>query len=105
MGQVYPELDDRLRTFITSQPMFFVATAPCLDDAGDGGHVNVPEGIPLHLRHTGSADSRLPRSHRERRGDHRAPAAERPARPQPPRPPQARPRHARTAETSGRSSS
>ncbi|HUZ53934.1 MAG TPA: pyridoxamine 5'-phosphate oxidase family protein [Streptosporangiaceae bacterium] len=45
MGQVYPELDDRLRTFITSQPMFFVATAPCLDEAGDGGHVNVsPKG-------------------------------------------------------------
>ena len=45
MGQVYPELDDRLRTFITSQPVFFVATAPCLDEAGDGGHVNVsPKG-------------------------------------------------------------
>ena len=45
MGQVYPELDDRLRTFITSQPVFFVATAPCLDKAGDGGHVNVsPKG-------------------------------------------------------------
>ena len=45
MGQVYPELDDRLRTFITSQPMFFVATAPGLDEAGDGGHVNVsPKG-------------------------------------------------------------
>ena len=45
MGQVYPEIDDRLRTFITSQPMFFVATAPCLDEAGAGGHVNVsPKG-------------------------------------------------------------
>jgi hypothetical protein len=45
VGQVYPELDDRLRTFITSQPVFFVATAPCLDEVGDGGHVNVsPKG-------------------------------------------------------------
>ena len=45
MGKVYPELDDRLRAFITSQPMFFVATAPCLDEAGGGGHVNVsPKG-------------------------------------------------------------
>jgi len=45
MATVYPELDDRLITFITSQPMFFVATAPCLDDSGAGGHVNVsPKG-------------------------------------------------------------
>ena len=45
MGQVYPELDDRLRAFIATQPMFFVATAPCLDEAGSGGHVNVsPKG-------------------------------------------------------------
>ncbi len=63
MGTVYPELDERLISFITSQPVFFVATAPCLDAAGppdasgrldasggldasgDGGHVNVsPKG-------------------------------------------------------------
>jgi len=45
MGTVYPELDERLISFIRDQPMFFVATAPCLDDAGDGGHVNVsPKG-------------------------------------------------------------
>ncbi len=45
MGQIHPELDDRLRSFITSQPMFFVATAPCLDESGAGGHVNVsPKG-------------------------------------------------------------
>jgi hypothetical protein len=45
VGQVYPELDDRLRAFVTSQPMFFVATAPCVDEAGRGGHVNVsPKG-------------------------------------------------------------
>ena len=37
MGQLYPELDDRLSAFITSQPMFFVATAPCLDESGEGG--------------------------------------------------------------------
>ena len=45
MATVYPELDERLIAFMKSQPMFFVATAPCLDEAGDGGHVNVsPKG-------------------------------------------------------------
>jgi len=45
MATVYPELDERLIAFIKDQPMFFVATAPCLDEAGDGGHVNVsPKG-------------------------------------------------------------
>ncbi len=45
MGKVYPELDERLRKFIASQPVFFVATAPCLTADGDGGHVNVsPKG-------------------------------------------------------------
>ncbi len=45
MATVYPELDERLIKFIASQPMFFVATAPCLDDSGAGGHVNVsPKG-------------------------------------------------------------
>src|SRR5262249_8493055 len=45
MGTVYPELDERLIKFITSQPVFFVATAPCLDAAGSGGHVIVsPKG-------------------------------------------------------------
>jgi hypothetical protein len=55
MGKVYPELDERLRKFIVSQPVFFVATAPSLPsrDASaqgqaadaDGGHVNVsPKG-------------------------------------------------------------
>ena len=45
MGQVYPELDERLVQFIGRQPMFFVATAPCLDSSGNGGHVNVsPKG-------------------------------------------------------------
>jgi hypothetical protein len=45
MGTVYPELDERLIKFITSQPVYFVATAPCLDAAGSGGHVNVsPKG-------------------------------------------------------------
>jgi Pyridoxamine 5'-phosphate oxidase len=43
--KVYPELDERLRKFILSQPVFFVATAPSLDQAGEGGHVNVsPKG-------------------------------------------------------------
>jgi hypothetical protein len=45
MGQLYPELDQRLRKFIAEQPVFFVATAPCLTPDGDGGHVNVsPKG-------------------------------------------------------------
>ncbi len=46
MGKVYPELDQRLREFIASQPVFFVATAPCLSPGdSQGGHVNVsPKG-------------------------------------------------------------
>src|SRR5258708_35158967 len=45
MGTAYPALDERLVRFIASQPVFFVATAPCLDAAGGGGHVNVsPKG-------------------------------------------------------------
>ena len=45
MATVYSELDERLIEFILKQPMFFVATAPCLDESGDGGHVNVsPKG-------------------------------------------------------------
>ncbi|WP_214409831.1 pyridoxamine 5'-phosphate oxidase family protein [Sphaerisporangium fuscum] len=40
MGKVYERLDDRLRAFISTQPVFFVATAP-----ERGGHVNVsPKG-------------------------------------------------------------
>lgn len=45
MGKFYPQLDDRLRKFIARQPVFFVATAPCLTPDGEGGHVNVsPKG-------------------------------------------------------------
>lgn len=45
MGKVYTELDERLTKFIARQPVFFVATAPCLGPDGDGGHVNVsPKG-------------------------------------------------------------
>ena len=41
MGKVYAGLDERLRQFISAQPVFFVATAP----SGSGGHVNVsPKG-------------------------------------------------------------
>ncbi|MBU2666159.1 pyridoxamine 5'-phosphate oxidase family protein [Actinoplanes bogorensis] len=40
--KVHERIDGRLRTFIESQPMFFVATAP----TGPGGHVNVsPKGM------------------------------------------------------------
>jgi Pyridoxamine 5'-phosphate oxidase len=45
MGKVYAELDERLRKFISRQPVFFVATAPCLTADGEGGHVNLsPKG-------------------------------------------------------------
>jgi Pyridoxamine 5'-phosphate oxidase len=47
MGKLYPELDERLREFIARQPVFFVATAPCLTSDGEGGHVNLsPKGYP-----------------------------------------------------------
>jgi hypothetical protein len=45
VGTLYAELDERLRKFIAKQPVFFVATAPCLAGESDGGHVNVsPKG-------------------------------------------------------------
>jgi Pyridoxamine 5'-phosphate oxidase len=45
MGKVYAELDERLAKFISRQPVFFVATAPCLAADGEGGHVNLsPKG-------------------------------------------------------------
>jgi Pyridoxamine 5'-phosphate oxidase len=45
MGKVYAELDERLVRFISRQPVFFVATAPCLTPDGEGGHVNLsPKG-------------------------------------------------------------
>nr|WP_062338407.1 pyridoxamine 5'-phosphate oxidase family protein [Herbidospora sakaeratensis] len=40
MGKQYDVINDRLREFVTSQPVYFVATAP-----ESGGHVNVsPKG-------------------------------------------------------------
>jgi hypothetical protein len=39
--QVYPKLDEQLTKFILSQPVFFVATAPCLAASGEGGHVSL----------------------------------------------------------------
>jgi hypothetical protein len=40
MGKVYESIDERLRQFLLSQPVFFVATAPT------SGHVNVsPKGL------------------------------------------------------------
>lgn len=45
MGKQYTELDERLTEFILDQPIFFVATAPCLSASGEGGNVNVsPKG-------------------------------------------------------------
>jgi hypothetical protein len=41
MGAVFAELDDKLRSWIDRQPLFFVGTAP----SGSTGHVNVsPKG-------------------------------------------------------------
>jgi hypothetical protein len=46
MGKLYDEIDAKLRRWIESQRMFFVATAPV-----DGGHVNVsPKGPIESLR-------------------------------------------------------
>ena len=42
MGKIFDTIDDRLRSFIEQQAMFFVATAP----RGDDGHVNLsPKGL------------------------------------------------------------
>jgi hypothetical protein len=42
MGKVLPEITDELRSFITRQAVFFVATAPLADN----GHVNLsPKGL------------------------------------------------------------
>ncbi|MEA2297570.1 MAG: hypothetical protein QOF77_506 [Solirubrobacteraceae bacterium] len=43
MGRTYDGIDERLRGWIESQPMFFVATAPRDDD----GHVNVSPKGPI----------------------------------------------------------
>ncbi|HET9129443.1 MAG TPA: pyridoxamine 5'-phosphate oxidase family protein, partial [Terriglobia bacterium] len=42
MGKIYSSIDDRLRTFIETQHLFFVGTAP----AGIAGNVNIsPKGL------------------------------------------------------------
>jgi hypothetical protein len=42
MGKIYSIIDDRLKTFIERQHLFFVGTAP----AGSRGHVNIsPKGL------------------------------------------------------------
>jgi hypothetical protein len=47
MGKQFDEIDDKLRSWIARQRMFFVGTAP----SGDGGHVNVsPKGPIESLR-------------------------------------------------------
>lgn len=46
MGKVYERIDDRLRSFIDEQQVFFVATAPLSGQ----GHVNLsPKGRPGSL--------------------------------------------------------
>ena len=90
MGKVYAELDERLAKYISRQPVFFVATAPCLTEDGEGGHVNLsPKGYKdtfavlgpravayVDLTGSGAPVPRgarvLPR--REQRGQHRRPA-------------------------------
>jgi predicted pyridoxine 5'-phosphate oxidase superfamily flavin-nucleotide-binding protein len=43
MGKVHESINDKLRSFIARQPVFFVATAPLAAE----GHVNVsPRGLP-----------------------------------------------------------
>ena len=50
MAKLFEEIDDKLRSFIEAQPMFFVGTAP----SGDGGHVNLsPKGGRNLFRVTG----------------------------------------------------
>lgn len=50
MGRVYDEIDERLAGFLTSQPVFFVATAPLAAD----GHVNLsPKGMQGSFAVTG----------------------------------------------------
>lgn len=42
VGKLHPALDDGLRSWLSAQRVFFVATAP----SGDGGHVNCsPKGV------------------------------------------------------------
>lgn len=42
MGQVYPQITDRIREFLLEQKVFFVATAPSASE----GHINVsPKGM------------------------------------------------------------
>ena len=50
VGKTYDEIDRRLRTFIESQPVFFVSTAPL----GADGHINLsPKGNQSDLRVVG----------------------------------------------------
>ena len=50
MGKTYDEIDGRLRTFIESQPVFFVSTAPL----GANGHINLsPKGNQRDVRVVG----------------------------------------------------
>jgi hypothetical protein len=57
MGSIFPELNERLREFITQQKMFFVASAPLAAD----GRINIsPKGLDC-LRILGPT-TRLPTS-------------------------------------------
>ena len=75
MSKVFEDgIDERMAAWIARQRLFFVATAP----SGDGGHVNVsPKGPIETLRVLDEHTRRLPRPHRQRRRDGRAPARQR----------------------------
>ena len=66
MGKQHAELDERLRKFIASQAVFFVATAPCLTPDGDGGHVNLsPKGLDTLLRNFSLGQAWLMECHKK----------------------------------------
>ena len=75
MAKHFEGIDDHLRAWIAAQHVFFVGTAPLAAD----GHVNLsPKGPIGTLRVLDEEHDRLPRRRRERGGDHRPPARERP---------------------------
>ena len=77
MGQIFATIDSKLQQWLDKQPMFFVATAP----NDPTGHVNLsPKGGAGVFRIAWSDDGGLRRSGRERRGDCRPSARERPHR-------------------------
>ena len=77
MGRVYEGIDERLATWIARQPLFFVGTAPA---GRRRPRQRVAEGPDRDAEGARPAHRRVPRQGRQRRGDDRAPARERPDR-------------------------